>query len=133
MAGGPEDELSVPQLKAAVLLGQGLKVKEVAAGAGVSERQVHRWKKLPAFAAVQAQTEMRIRGEILMNAARNVRLLALENMPSRRDKLDWLKFIAAETDKIDYSDPSLGLSPQDLKLYMTKATVKSLKRKQGRR
>jgi hypothetical protein len=114
---------------AARMIFEGKKTKDVALALGVSERQIYRWKNEEEFSLFQNEYLTHSRGEYLLRAKQAVRAAIKQDKPSRRDPLDWLKFISAETEKIDYSDPVFGIPPERLGLHMTKATRKSLDRK----
>lgn len=114
---------------AARLILEGLRIKDIAPILGVSERQIYRWKNEAEFFHFQNEYLMNSRGEYLLQAKREARDAIKKDKPSKRDMLDWLKFISAETDKIDYSDPIFRIPPEQLGYWMTKATRKSLDRK----
>ena len=114
---------------AARMIFEGKKVKEVALALGVSERQIYRWKSEEEFSLFQNDYLNHSRGEYLLRAKQAARAAMKQDKPTRRDLLDWLKFISAETDKIDYSDPVFRIPPEQLGHWMTTATRKSLDRK----
>ncbi len=114
---------------AARMIFEGQSVKDIALALGMSERQIYRWKNEETFIAKQNEFFQQIRAENTLRAQAIGEALPKEGMSTKRDLLDWLKFASALTEKIDYSDPHFGIPPQQLGLYMTKATRKSLDRK----
>ncbi len=120
---------------AARLILEGLRIKDIALMLAVSERQIYRWKNEPEFFHFQNEYLMNSRGEYLLLAKQEARDAVKKDKPSKRDLLDWLKFISAETSKIDFSDPIFGIPPERLGNYMNKVTRKSLdkKNKTGRK
>jgi transposase-like protein len=118
---------------AARMIFEGERIKDVALILGVSERQIYRWKNEPEYFQLQNEFLMATRGEYMLQAKQEVRAEIRKNQPSKRDLLDWLKFLSEETDKIVYSDPVYGIPPNYLGLYMTKATRKSINAKMKKR
>lgn len=118
---------------AARLLLDGQKVRDGALAVGVSGRQVYRWMNEPEYFCFQNENFARIRGSMLLEAHQCAHALQKENRPSRRDQLDWLKFIWAETEKIDYSDPAMGIPHSPMVLYMNKNTRNSMAQRERRK
>ncbi len=67
----------------------------------------------------------------LMTANQIVRQKFEAKIQTKKDMLDWLKYIRDEVELIDYSNPSFGIPPEKLCYYMTKATRDSLKLKKA--
>jgi hypothetical protein len=126
---GVDNKRDEPKETAARMIFEGKKTKEVALALGVSERQIYRWKNEETFITKQNEFFHHIRDENILRAQAIGEALPKEGMSTKRDLLDWLKFASALTEKIDYTDPRFGIPPEQLGLYMTKATRKSLDRK----
>ena len=75
------------------------------------------------------QILIEIRGEPIAMAIRHVRAVARGKLNTKKDLLDWLKFISDETKKMDYSPICYDIPPEQRAAYVTKATMKSLDRK----
>lgn len=114
---------------AARRLVEGASIKDIASELGLSERQLSRWKIEDEFILRMNQILIEIRGEPIAMAIRHVRAKTRGELNTKKDLLDWLKFISDETEKMDYSPIYYDIPPEQRAAYMTKATMKSLDRK----
>lgn len=90
--------------KAAIMLAQGYLIKEVAKAVGVNEKTIDRWKGDIEFAKEMDRLSLMLdvagRAERLRIAMRMVRKAVKKKTPTRRDLLDWLKYVQGETDGV---------------------------------
>jgi hypothetical protein len=114
---------------AARRLVEGASIKDIASELGISARQISRWKIQDEFILRMNQILIEIRGEPIAVAIRHVRAKTRGKLNTKKDLLDWLKFISDETEKMDYSPIYYDIPPEQRAAYMTKATMKSLDKK----
>lgn len=92
--------------QAAISLSQGLTQKEVAKQTGVDERTIRRWLADTAFSQEVDQLSQMIdvasRAHRVRMAMRVIRQMRRKDgsLETKRDVLDWLKYIKSETDGI---------------------------------
>lgn len=124
-----ETNLKIKKEQAAILLGTGFTIKATAATVGISERQIYRWKNEIAFMDVAHGYQNQSSAERLRIAHQMVREIIKAEIPTKKDLLDWLKYARDESELIDYSNPDLGIPPDQLYRFLNKATRESLKLK----
>ena len=90
--------------KAAIYLADGFTVAESAKEAGVSEREVYRWKKDIEFQTEVDRLSLMVgianRGERLRLAKKIIRDLIGKQHPTQKDLLEWVKYAQSETDGV---------------------------------
>lgn len=88
--------------KAAIELANGKTVEEAADIAGVSDRTIFRWLKVPEFAEevdrLTFMTDVAKRASRLRLAKRVIREKGIQ---TDKDLLDWLKYLQSETDGVN--------------------------------
>ena len=92
---------------AAIYLAGGYTIRETADEAGVKERTIYLWKKIPEFAAevdcLSLMTDIAGRAERLRIAKKVIRQMIdkeSKKFKTSKDLLDWLKYAQGETDGI---------------------------------
>jgi hypothetical protein len=126
---GKKKSWTVKKEYAARRLVEGASIKDIASELGMSARQLSRWKIEAEFILRMNQILIEIRGEPVAMAIRHVRAITRGKLNTKKDLLDWLKFISDETEKIDTSPIYYDIPPEQRAAYMTKATMKSLDKK----
>lgn len=99
-----------------------MKTKDIASKLGVSQRQIYRWRNEEEY----IRRNNALIAESLRFAQRQVRDWEQQDLPSKRDILDWLKFIASQSEKLDLTISHAGMPQEQISMYLTSATVKSL-------
>ena len=97
--------------QAAILLADGYTIEETASAVGVNTRTIDRWKANPEFSQETDRLALMVgissRAERLKIAKRMIRKLAIKQVPTHKDLLEWLKYAQGETDGIKLDLTSL--------------------------
>lgn len=91
--------------EAAILLAQGYLIKETAKAVGVNEKTIDRWKRDTEFSQevdrLSLMLDVAARAERVRIAIRAVRSKTKGSVVrTRKDLLDWLKYVQSETDGV---------------------------------
>lgn len=97
--------------QAAIMLADGYTIEETAETIGAGKRTVARWKTHPEFDQEIDRLSLMVgianRAERLKIAKRMIRKLAIKQVPTHKDLLEWLKYAQGETDGIKLDLTSL--------------------------